>query len=607
MFFLECMDIEQKVGGINMDTLRSINAQAEKIGAIGSPSSTTEIALDILGTATNKKLVGEMAYFTFSQDGKDHYAMGQITEIQLRNLWLEDATIRSLARQRGQVNPVSGQQDTHLGQMTISAVFSDNGDNTFSPSILGTVPSTGTWVNIATDAFLDTLLYRYMDEIYYLGKVYGSSPKLPLWFKHFGSGKGGAGEAYHLGVFGKTGSGKSVLAKMIMLAYSRHKDMSIFVLDPQGEFAKDCQGQTGHTGFKLPVKEQLEKNGKDVLVYSVKDLVLDRWELFEEILSQSELFDKLTIVRPENRDKAISSIIEKCQKSKIVIGSLYKKEVFKIIWDHLGEDDVQTFIFPTKDARERLKGRYKLLCSEEGQVDKIYEHIWKPIGMLFTKEPNSGREGAITVQGLLTYKVFADESNNKPVVVIDLSKEKAGNVLWNDRIQAMVIKRLLDGINLSAEKKYSENKLLNTLVIIDEAHRLAPREKIDDEVINSVKNKLIDAVRTTRKYGLGWMFISQTLSSLDRGIIDMLRIMFFGFGLALGTEYSALKELAGGDKNALKLYQSFRDPHSTFDMDSRQYSFMTIGPVSPLSFSGTPLFFTAFNNPDDFLTANRLK
>ncbi len=75
----------------------------------------------------------------------------------------------------------------------------------------------------------------------------------------------------------------------------------------------------------------------------------------------------------------------------------------------------------------------------------------------------------------------------------------------------------------------------------------------------------------------------------------MLRIMFFGFGLALGTEYSALRELAGGDKNALKLYQS------------RQYSFMTIGPVSPLSFSGTPLFFTAFNNPDDFLTANRLK
>lgn len=590
-----------------METLRTINAQAEKIGAIGSPSSTTEIALDILGTAANKKLVGEMAYFSFPQDGKDHYAMGQITEIQLRNLWLEDATMRSLARQRGQVNPVSGQQDTHLGQMAISAVFSDNGDNTYSPSILGTVPSTGTWVNLATDAFLDTLLHRYMDEIYYLGKIYGSSPKLPLWFKHFGSGKGGAGEAYHLGVFGKTGSGKSVLAKMIMLAYSRHKDMSIFILDPQGEFAKDCQGQTGHTGFKLPVKEQLEKNGKEVLVYSVKDLVLDRWELLQEILSQSKMFDQLTISFPANKEKAISSIIEKCHKAKLTLGNLYTKESFKIVWDHLGEDNTQIFIFPSKDPRERLKARYKMFSDEPEQVDKIYENLWKPICILFTNDTNSGRKGTISIQWLLSNKVFNDNATTKPVVVIDLSKEKAGDALWNDKIQAMVIKRLLDGISLSAEQKYGENKLLNTLVIIDEAHRLAPREKIDDEVINSVKSKLIDAVRTTRKYGLGWMFISQTLSSLDRGIIDMLRIMFFGFGLALGTEYSALRELAGGDKNALKLYQSFRDPHSTFDMDSRQYSFMSIGPVSPLSFSGTPLFFTAFNDPDDFLIANRLK
>lgn len=589
-----------------MESLKTINAKTEKIGAIGSPSSTTEITLDILGTAANKKLVGEMAYFTFLQDGKDHYAMGQITEIQLRNLWLEDATMRSLARQRGQVTPVSGQQDTHLGQMAISAVFSDNGDNTYNPSILGTVPSTGTWVHLATDDFLDTLLYRYMDEIYYLGNVYGSSPKLPLWFKHFGSGKAGAGEAYHLGIFGKTGSGKSVLAKMIMLAYSRHQNMSIFVLDPQGEFAKDCRGQTGHTGFKLPVKEQLENNGKEVLVFSVRDLVLDRWDVFEEILSQSELFNKLTIVRTENREKAISSIIEKCQKAKIKMGSLYKRESFQIIWEHLGDDSVQTFIFPTKEARERLKGRYQMLCSEEGQVDKIYEKIWRPICLLFTKEPDSGRGQAMSIQHLF-HKVFADESVNKPVVVIDLSEEKAGNVLWNDKIQAMVIKRLLDGITLTAEQKYRDNKLLNTLVIIDEAHRLAPREKIDDEVINTVKNKLIDAVRTTRKYGLGWMFISQTLSSLDRGIIDMLRIMFFGFGLALGTEFSALRELAGGDKNALKLYQSFRDPHSAFDMENRQYSFMSIGPVSPLSFSGTPLFFTAYNDPNDFLTANGLK
>jgi hypothetical protein len=74
----------------------------------------------------------------------------------------------------------------------------------------------------------------------------------------------------------------------------------------------------------------------------------------------------------------------------------------------------------------------------------------------------------------------------------------------------------------------------------------------------------------------------------------------------MGNEYSALTELAGWDRNALKLYQSFRGPHSAFDIESRQYSYMTIGPVSPLSFAGTPLFFTSFNKPNEFLNANRI-
>jgi len=102
------------------------------------------------------------------------------------------------------------------------------------------------------------------------------------------------------------------------------------------------------------------------------------------------------------------------------------------------------------------------------------------------------------------------------------------------------------------------------------------------------------------------MFISQTLSSLHREIIGQLRIFFFGFGLALGTEFMSLREIVGGDPNALKLYQSFKDPHSAFDIASRQYAFMTVGPVSPLSFAGTPLFLTAFNNPEEFLRINRL-
>jgi hypothetical protein len=118
---------------------------------------------------------------------------------------------------------------------------------------------------------------------------------------------------------------------------------------------------------------------------------------------------------------------------------------------------------------------------------------------------------------------------------------------------------------------------------------------------------LIDAARTTRKYGLGWLFISQTLSSLHPEILQQLRIFFFGFGLGLGQEFQSLRQLVGSSGTALDLYQLFRDPHSAFDTKSRQYSFMTIGPVSPLSFSGSPLFLNAFNTVETFLDPNNLK
>jgi hypothetical protein len=41
------------------------------------------------------------------------------------------------------------------------------------------------------------------------------------------------------------------------------------------------------------------------------------------------------------------------------------------------------------------------------------------------------------------------------------------------------------------------------LVILDEAHRFANREKTDNQKLEDLRIKLLDAVKTTRKYGLG--------------------------------------------------------------------------------------------------------
>ena len=574
-------------------TLSQLVDQAERIGVIGSPSSTTELALDVLASAVDKKLVGELALFRYIQDGLDHYALGQITEITLRNTWHEDSTMRSLIRQRGTVDAVSERQDTHQGEMIVSAVFSDQ-NGQYRPSNLGTVPATGTYTQLVDDPVLDTLLKPYKEQISYLGHVYGSKPKLPLWFKHFDTGADGAGEAYHLGIFGKTGSGKSVLAKMIMLAYARHEEMGILVIDPQGEFSQDAAGTGALGNFQLPVQEVLRSLNKTTKVIGVQNLVLDRWELFAQILYESAFFENLSVPKGENREIAANLLRDNLPKKNVTLTDLHKQESFDKAWSLLGQEDIQKIFYRSASSRDRFNSVY-----QDANPDEFYNDIWAPIARLFDKS----RIEAQTVESIL-HSLF--NGQDKPLIIVDLRVNEETGVFWNDTIQALVIKRLLEGIRLSAEHAYAEKQNLNTLVLMDEAHRLAPAENPDNDTMKQVRNIFIDSVRTTRKYGVGWMFISQTLSSLHREIAQQLRIYFFGFGLSMGTEFQALRNLVGGRSKALDLYQLFRDPQSAFDIASREYSFMTIGPVSPLSFAGTPLFLSAFTNPTEFLNANQI-
>ncbi len=454
-----------------------------------------------------------------------------------------------------------------------------------------------------TDPVLDELLRPYRDQIFYLGHVHGSKPRLPLWFKHFDRGPDGAGEAYHLGIFGKTGSGKSVLAKMILLAYARYPKMALLVIDPQGEFARDMKKGGTSGEFALPVGDVARKLGKQPVTLTVRNLVLDRWELFEQILFESLFFERLTVPKGENRELACGVLADKLQKAKIKLADLHQRKSFDAAWALLQDDKVQKVFYRTEASRARFD-----TALHEADPDEFFNDYWRPVAELFRED----RPGAKSINKALAWLLSLTNDDgaprdNRPILVIDLSKEQAKGLFWNDKIQSLVIKRLLDGLGQTAEYFYKENQSLNALVVIDEAHRLAPRElPSEDDAARGVRGVLIDAARTTRKYGLGWLFISQTLSSLHPEILQQLRIFFFGFGLALGQEFQSLRQLVGSSGTALDLYQLFRDPHSAFDAKSRQYSFMTIGPVSPLSFSGSPLFLNAFNTVEAFLDANDL-
>jgi DNA helicase HerA-like ATPase len=571
------------------------------IGTIGSPSSTIELALDILESSVTRQLVGELAIFKYLQDSKNHYAIGQIIEIALKNFLLEDPTIKSVARKRGSVNPISGIQDVHIGKLLCSAIFTSS-DDLVEPSLLGTVPPTGTYVYQVDDNILSTILEKQKNSLLYLGNSYGSKTKLPMWFKHFDYGENGAGEAYHLGIFGITGSGKSTLAKMILTAYSKFRQMGLLVLDPVGEFSKsftndnnsntDREFQNSDSNFNM--KKIMNFLNKQVVSINVRNLVLDRWSLFEEILLESQIFHQLTIKGP-NKGFAVDALIPKL-RNKTTLTKLIKRESFDLFMNELRKEEIQLLIFSTPEPRKRLNNLVSSM--DEGNLNNLYSQYWVPICSLF-----EDRTDAMTIDDLL--EKFS--SKLKPLIVVDLSEQTAHNMqlrYWNETIQSLILKRLLKGLVSLGEKTWQKNTSLNTLVVLDEAHRYARKDEFSDSNLEQLRLTLLDAVRTTRKYGLGWLFISTSLSSIHRDILQQLRIMFFGFGLSLGNDLVTLRELVS-DEKAIDLYRTFTDPASSFSSKSRKYSFMTQGPVSPLSFSGAPFFFNAFK-PDSFIQENKL-
>lgn len=568
--------------------------RSERLGVVGSPSTTHELVTDVLGGAVQRKLVGELAALEFHQDGTSHVALGQITEVELRNPWHEDPTMRSLIRQRGRVDAVSERQDVHIGKMTLSAVFGETSQGQYDAAFMGTVPSTGTFIHLVDDAILKNLLERFQQQLFYLGHVYGSKPMLPTWFKHFGSGQDGAGEAYHIGVFGKSGSGKSHLTKMILTAYARHPDLSLLVIDPQGEFAKLASNQ-GSDAWRFG--DVLRSQGRRIISINVRRLVLDTWALFIEIALEGRIFQTISGPTGNVASDALEYLRQKLTSKGVKLSDISSRASFDVFWKLLKDAEVQKIVYRSAESRSRFAD-----AVAAADADEFFQHVWQPITALFDRS----RAGSRAISDALNYVI--EKKSDRPVVIVDLSlKDEGGSFLWNDRIQALVIKRLLDELKRIAESHYKDDKSLNMLVVLDEAHRLAPREAPDIDAASAVRSSLIDAVRTTRKYGLGWLFVSQTLSSLHQEILGQLRMYFVGFGLGLGQEFSSLRQIAGSSEAALGLYQSFRDPQSALDSASRQYSFMTVGPASPLSFAGTPLFLNVFASPEAFWKANDLK
>jgi len=589
----------------SQNIVKIIKNQEMTIGITSSPSTTIDIVIDITEARKTERALGQMVYVIVNEDGKNVLVIGQIIDVETKNRWHEDPSFKGVIKRHGRLPHLSGTADNRIATISVQACYLLH-DNEPKGYILGTSPSTGEMVQKMNNEVMDALMENHKNHITYMGTVYGTQVNLPFWFKHFDKTQGdelGANDAYHIGVFGKTGSGKTVTAAFMLLGYAKNKNnISILVLDPQGQFYLDNEC--------LPEQEKLENKIKEMELkyekYSIlEDICLpgDMFELLGELLTNNgfirEAFrhiyteDKLE----RSKEAIVEYLIGRSNKPSFNLNKLDdKKKLLKDMLDRfikIKEDDEKkdgfskyiVNIFGTKPTRERLSRRIKTIINN---FDKERELInkWESALDFFSPKKQDGSK-KIQVEDIVDKTV----NHNGNFVILDL-RPKEGDI-ESENLQALFVKIIEKKIVEAGAKFYAKGKKANCLIVMDEAHRFISKESTDSR-IKELTNEIIGSVRTTRKYGIGYMFITQTIDSIDDEILSQMRIFAFGYGLTAGKEIRKISETIN-NPSAIQLYKSFIDPTS-----NNQYPFMFFGPISPLSFTGSPLFIEMYKDVSQF-------
>ena len=182
-----------------------------RVAGVGSPSSSSEITLDLTSVGRNTKLVGAtVAVLNNLGDNGEELGLGTVTEVITHNKWHQDSSFRGARNDEGVLEGFSGDLgDQRVATIRIQASwYRSNPDERWisSGTQLGMSPATGTSVYLINQKTVNEITESYSD-LHYNGELGGSEGiPLPLNIPDNSTPQG----ALHYGVFGRSGSGKAL-------------------------------------------------------------------------------------------------------------------------------------------------------------------------------------------------------------------------------------------------------------------------------------------------------------------------------------------------------------------------------------------------------------
>lgn len=586
-----------------------VNPYEIEVAVTGSPNTVTEVHFDVRNTHLHNPLLGTLVTLKVpiqtNDSSEELLVLGQVASIETKNRWHEDISLKNYIKLHGRLPHLTEIGDNSNGIFQVLGAYRRTRDQQNSEELLkvrlSVPPGSGLSIKLVDPEIIQTIMQR--DFGYgYLGNFYGTNNvPAPVYIRHFGDyNDRGSGEAYMGGVFGPSGSGKSVIAASLIALWSSNPQMGILILDPQSEFSQNAFARGTSFNFDFHrILSQFSQNRFDPSrdVISLDQIKLEGVEIFTQILVEKGFFRRLGVPNQKVSDSCeyIERFLENLRESNNWNTSQSWEDI-NLIQINTTQTNNQPISFSTLFCREVANSYAASSRASHAQeflsqwnTDSLsLGRIWNETVGLFLDDANGSPR--YQVNQLLENTVL-----NGQIKILDLNPE---TINMGSSFKLYLMDFIFKKLRQLSYIHYRQNQPGNCLIVLDEAGRFIPQDTGEDDTLRALCKKLTDSVKEMRKMRCGFMFITQTVAEIQKEIFRNLHFRIYGVGLGIGVDAEHLRAREGND--AYELYHSLPDPRL-----SGTFSFMVSGVLLALGSSGRPMIIEGYNSSNTLIENNQ--
>jgi hypothetical protein len=562
------------------------------LGSITSPSETGKYRMVLRDYSSTAQVEGSLVALDYVElDGAGSplkkTVLCQVSHMRAQNIHHENRVLGALLREKGRIPGLSGfadHKEVDLLPMDTLAVATN------VHQLPRNIPPMGTDVRFASVADVQAFSGSHK-ALFNIGYLYETRVPLGLMLKHFGPGDDGWGDAHMLGVFGVSGSGKTVMAASIVGGFSARHEMGMLIVDPQGQFSGFQLGQDpSKWSWRLDEAFRLTGRGGDVQVINIDEIALESPLLFAQLLERYDFFDALTIMGHEKKEQVILEL-------STFLTDWLRQNPSQTLGDILWGQDVQTVVCAMgasayADPAKQVQKMLNAFAAAPYKLERAGA-IWETVRAMFSRRYKLGDllDNVLLNRKIVILNVDADEA------VKDLY---CSEILYGIKRKAESIYRIQQGQPWRGDpaRKYRDVNT-NALIVIDEAHRFAPQAAGANSDQDRIVRTLVDAIKTTRKLGVGWCYITQSIASFNKEIFRQIQTKVIGVGIGTGADNDHLESAFNHDADLIARYRAMPRPITT-----GVFPFAVIGELVALGNGSRALFVSAPSTQQDLFDLN---